>query len=226
VGTVVDGCGSVLGLLGAGFDRSPGRWESRRSRAAAAATASRGALGSGEVEAGDNGWGGSVACVGARGGEGQFNLAGGRLELGARLPLMAPAVARSDCWASRTPRQGRQRLYRRSANLLTTGGRTGAPRGRRRPSDRSATRETVRRRGVLDILGTRAGMEKGRPWRAGPRAACTRGHRVEGRGREAALARGGAASRLGAHAGAPVVPGEFSCVGLALFDRIFLKIFE
>jgi hypothetical protein len=34
------------------------------------------------------------------------------------------------------------------------------------------------------------------------------------------------ASRLGARAGAPAAQGEFSCVGLALFDRIFLKIFE
>jgi hypothetical protein len=78
-----DGRGAVLGLLGAGFDRSPGRWGSRRSRAAAAAAASCGAPSSGEVEAGDNGWGGSVVSVGARGGEGWFNLACGRLELGA-----------------------------------------------------------------------------------------------------------------------------------------------
>jgi hypothetical protein len=80
----VDGRGAVLGLLGAGFDRSPGRWGSRRSRAAAALAASRGTPGSSEVEAGDNGWSGSVASVGARGGEGWFNLAGGRLERGAR----------------------------------------------------------------------------------------------------------------------------------------------
>jgi hypothetical protein len=84
VGTVVDGRGAVLGLLGAGFDRSPGWWGSRWSRAAVAAAANRGTPGSGEVEAGDNGWGASVACVGARGGKGRFNLAGGRLELGAR----------------------------------------------------------------------------------------------------------------------------------------------
>jgi hypothetical protein len=36
---------------------------------------------SGEVEAGDSGWDGSTACVGARGGEGQFTSARGWLEL-------------------------------------------------------------------------------------------------------------------------------------------------
>jgi hypothetical protein len=83
-GLVGEWRGAVLGLLGTEFDRSPGRWGSRRSRAAAAAAASCGAPSSGEVEAGDNGWGGSVVSVGARGGEGWFNLACGRLELGAR----------------------------------------------------------------------------------------------------------------------------------------------
>jgi hypothetical protein len=84
---------------------------------------------------------------------------------------MAPAVARSGCWASGAPRLRRPRLYRRSANLLATCGRMGAPRGRQRPTYRGALRGAVRRRGVPDILGMHAGMGKGRPWRAGPRAA-------------------------------------------------------
>jgi hypothetical protein len=46
------------------------------------------------------------------------------------------------------------------------------------------------------------------------------------RGRGRVQWRGSAASRLGARLGAPVAPGECSCVGLALFDRIFLKIFK
>jgi hypothetical protein len=44
--------GAVLGLLGTGFDRSPRRWGSWRSRAKAAAAASRGMPGSGELPAG------------------------------------------------------------------------------------------------------------------------------------------------------------------------------
>jgi hypothetical protein len=58
-----------------------GRWGSQRSCVAVAAAASRGAPGPDEVEAEDNGWGGSVACVGARGSDRRFNLAGDRLEL-------------------------------------------------------------------------------------------------------------------------------------------------
>jgi hypothetical protein len=46
------------------------------------------------------------------------------------------------------------------------------------------------------------------------------------RGRGRVQWRGSAASRLGARLGEPVAPGECSCVGLALFDRIFLKIFK
>jgi hypothetical protein len=79
-----DGHGAVLGLLGTGFDRSPGRWGSWLSRAAETVAASRGTPGSSEVEAGDNGWSGSIASIGARGGEGWFNLACSRLELEAR----------------------------------------------------------------------------------------------------------------------------------------------
>jgi hypothetical protein len=58
-----------------------GRWGSQRSCVEVAAAASRGAPGPDEVEAEDNGWGGSVACVGARGSDRRFNLAGDRLEL-------------------------------------------------------------------------------------------------------------------------------------------------
>jgi hypothetical protein len=64
---------------------------------AAAAAASRGAPSSGEVEAGDNGWGGSVVSVGARGGEGRFNLARGRPEIGARRGWPKGAGVRLGC---------------------------------------------------------------------------------------------------------------------------------
>jgi hypothetical protein len=46
--------------------------------------------------------------------------------------------------------------------------RLGNARARRRRTDRRVLRGAIRRRGVPDILGMRAGMGKGRPWRAGP----------------------------------------------------------
>jgi hypothetical protein len=72
------------------------------------------------------------------------------------------------------------------------GRRHGNTRARRRRTDRRATRETVRRRGVLDGLSMRAA------WGRGDLGERTLGRRARaaikatGRGREAALARGGA----------------------------------
>jgi hypothetical protein len=51
-GTVGDGRGSVMGLLGTGFGRSPGRWGSWRTRVTAAAAAGRGMPVSSEPPAG------------------------------------------------------------------------------------------------------------------------------------------------------------------------------
>jgi hypothetical protein len=111
---------------------------------------------------------------------------------------MAPTVARSGCWASRAPRQGRQHLYRRSANLLTTGGQTAVQLARPYGGAVFQTSSACARAWGRGGLGERALGQRAR--------AATE---TKGRGREAALARGGAASRLGARVGAPAAPGEF-----------------
>jgi hypothetical protein len=81
---------------------------------------------------------------------------------------------------------GRQRLYsRREGSVLTNGRTTLAPRGNAQPdnTDRTAGRGVVvRRRGARGALGMRAGMGKGRPRRAGPRAVCARAPRRRGAG--------------------------------------------
>jgi hypothetical protein len=76
--------GEGLGVARTGVGPKSGRQGSRRSRATAAATASRGAPGSGEDEAGGNGRSGLVVSVGARGGEGCVNFACDRPATGAR----------------------------------------------------------------------------------------------------------------------------------------------
>jgi hypothetical protein len=66
----------VLGWLGTGLGRSWGRsWPAAR-RAAAPSGGSRCGLISGEVWAGEKEWSGSVASLGARGGEGPTDSAG------------------------------------------------------------------------------------------------------------------------------------------------------
>jgi hypothetical protein len=72
--------GVVLGWLGTGLGRRLGwRWPAAR-RAAAPSGGSRCGPNSGEVGAGEKGWSGSVASVGAREGRGRFALARGRPE--------------------------------------------------------------------------------------------------------------------------------------------------
>jgi hypothetical protein len=76
----------VLGLLGTGFDRSPGRWGSWRSCATAVAAASRGMPGFGETEVNAGQPVVVVALVNAKGGVGTIawprELAGTRLDGG------------------------------------------------------------------------------------------------------------------------------------------------
>jgi hypothetical protein len=85
-GSAGDGRGAVLGLLGTGFDQSPGRWGSWRSRTKTAAAASRGMPGSGETEVNAGQPVVVVALVNARGGVGTVawprELAGTRLDGG------------------------------------------------------------------------------------------------------------------------------------------------
>jgi hypothetical protein len=82
---------------------------------------------------------------------------------------------------------------------------------------RTAARRSKRPRHACDV-------GKGRPWEADPQAACARDHRGAGRGREA----GGARQRRapGRALGRAGGTGRVFRVGLALFEIVFLQIFE
>jgi hypothetical protein len=72
------GLGRARGDLGVARDRFGSTSGVEMAGGEACGGGSRGTPVSGKVEAGDNGWGGSTACVGARGGEGVlFGLASG-----------------------------------------------------------------------------------------------------------------------------------------------------
>jgi hypothetical protein len=181
----------VLGLLGTEFDRSSGQWWPWQSRAAAAAAASHGMPGSGELSAGARELTTRSVPAEARGGPGTVarprELVGTRLGGGGhggrrrRAQAVAGGSAREarggntfigDVCAWDCPVDQRRRL--------------GALADGRRPTDREAMCGIVRRHGAQDVLEVR-GIGKTR---------CALG-KARGVGAEAAAGHGAARRGVG-----------------------------